>query len=423
MKWGEIKDPIHGYIELSEAEREALDTGPMQRLRRIRQLGAAHLTYPGAEHSRFQHSLGVMHLSGLFGERLRALGLISVEEVSRLRLAGLLHDVGHGPFSHLFDELLERRGLSHEELGRRIIGETAVADALRDHGFHPGEISDLSVGRLGGGFLDQVVAGQFSADTLDYLVRDSYYTGVEYGRVDVRRLIDSVDVLGDVLSMDTTALYALEAFLIARYEMFKAVYFHRTVRAASLMLIRAMELADEALGLTDFNSLEEYLRLDDEAVMSLLLSLGGGGELETARRLASMVRGRRLLKCAYESFLHEEEAEALRLRGEERGELEAELAERAGADHRFLYVDVSTAPSVPYNPGSRRPEEIRLFTRRADGSRRAVDFSEVSPLASVLLGYINILRVYCRAEDLKRVRREAERFFAEPRSPRNPHRR
>ena len=409
MKWGEIKDPIHGYIELSEAERGVLDTWPLQRLRRIRQLAMAHLTYPGAEHSRFQHSLGAMHLSGLFGERLRDLGLIDGDDVELLRLAGLLHDVGHGPFSHLFEELLRRRGLSHEDLGRRIIVETVVADVLGDYGFKPSEVSELSVGRLPGrGFLNQVVAGQFSADTLDYLVRDSYYTGVEYGRIDVRRLIDSVDVLDDVLSMDMAALYALEAFLIARYEMFKAVYFHRTVRAASVMLIRAMELADEALGLTDFKSLDDYLNLDDERVLSMLLTLEGDGELETARRMAEMLRGRRLLKCAYERFLGEEELQGLKLRV---GELEETLAEGAGADGRFLIVDVSTAPSVPYNPGRSRPEEIRLFIREADGSRRCLNFSDVSPLASVLLGYINILRVYCRAEDLNAVRGEARRLF------------
>ncbi len=409
MKWGEIKDPIHGYIELSEAERGVLDTWPLQRLRRIRQLAMAHLTYPGAEHSRFQHSLGAMHLSGLFGERLRDLALIDGDDVELLRLAGLLHDVGHGPFSHLFEELLRRRGLSHEDLGRRIIVETVVADVLGDYGFKPLEVSELSVGRLPGrGFLNQVVAGQFSADTLDYLVRDSYYTGVEYGRIDVRRLIDSVDVLDDVLSMDMTALYALEAFLIARYEMFKAVYFHRTVRAASVMLIRAMELADEALGLTDFKSLDDYLNLDDERVLSMLLTLEGDGELETARRMAEMLRGRRLLKCAYERFLGEEELQDLKLRVEE---LEETLAERSGADGRFLIVDVSTAPSVPYNPGSSRPEEIRLFIREPDGSRRCVNFSDVSPLAPILLGYINILRVYCRAEDLDRVRKEAGKLL------------
>jgi len=412
MKWGEIKDPIHGYIELSEAERGVLDTWPVQRLRRIRQLGVTYLTYPGAEHSRFQHSLGVMHLSGLFGERLRDLSLIEGDDVRLLRLAGLLHDVGHGPFSHLFEELLENRGLSHEEMGRRIIGETMIADVLKDYGFNPSEVSELSIGRLHGrGFLNQVVAGQFSADTLDYLVRDSYYTGVEYGRVDVRRLIDSVDVLDGVLSMDIAALYALEAFLIARYEMFKAVYFHRTVRAASVMLIRALELADEALSLTEFKSIDEYLELDDEGILSMLLSLRGGEELETARRMAEMLRGRRLLKCAYERFLGEEEIQSLRLRGERRRELEERLAEEAGADCRFLIIDVSTAPSVPYNPGSSRPEEIRLFIREPDGSRRCVNFSDVSPLAPILLGYINILRVYCRAEDLDRVRREAGRLL------------
>ena len=112
QRW-EIKDPVHGYIEVTPTERAIIDTPQFQRLRRVKQLSAAHLTYPGAEHTRFQHSLGVMHLSGEIARRLQDVELIDQEDASKIRIAGLLHDIGHGPFSHLFEEVLEKRDMNH----------------------------------------------------------------------------------------------------------------------------------------------------------------------------------------------------------------------------------------------------------------------------------------------------------------------
>jgi len=415
-RWGEIKDPVHGYIQVSEVERAVLDTPPMQRLRRIRQLSAAYLTYPGAEHTRFHHSLGVMHVAGHIADRLRGLGLIDDGEVQRLRLGGLLHDVGHGPFSHLFEEVLEKRGLTHEDLGRRVVRESEVADALRGYGFDPKELSDLAVGRLDGRpFLNQVVAGQFSADTMDYLVRDSYFTGVDYGRIDINRLIDSIDVLDGVLAMETAALYALEAFVIARYEMFKAVYFHRTVRAAAVMLIRAMEYGDDRLGFTGFRSVEDYLKLDDGHVLALLETLRGARDRRSraAHRLWKMFRDRRLLKCAYERVVHRRDSFTVNLmtRRDIRAGLEEELAGNAGVNRDFVAIDVSTAVSVPYYSAQRRPGDIPVFSRGPDGSKTPQSFTDLSPLVGALIGYLDIIRVYARPEDLKAVREAAQKTF------------
>lgn len=415
-RWGEIKDPVHGYIQVSDAERAVLDTPPMQRLRRIRQLAAAYLTYPGAEHTRFHHSLGVMHVAGRIADRLQGLGLIDGGEGQRLRLAGLLHDIGHGPFSHLFEEVMEGRGLTHEDMSRRIIRESEVANALVEHGFDSEELSDLAVGRLDGKpFLNQVVAGQFSADNMDYLMRDSYFTGVEYGRVDINRLINSLDLLDGGLAMDTTALYALEAFVIARYEMFKAVYFHRTVRAAAVMLVRAMEYADERLGFTSFESVGDYLRLDDAHVLVRLETLRGArdGPSRTAYELWRMFRDRRLLKCAYERVVHRRDPFIVNLltHGDIRAGLEEEIAERAGVDRSFVAIDVSTASSVPYYAAEGGPADIPVFSRGPDGSRTRRSFSELSPLVGPLIGYLDIVRVYAKAQDRKAVREAAQRAF------------
>ncbi|HZT35578.1 MAG TPA: HD domain-containing protein, partial [Nitrososphaera sp.] len=146
---GEIADPIHRYIKFSQAELDVIDFRIFQRLRRIRQLAGAHLVYPGAQHSRFEHSLGAMHLAGMAGETLLGKGYIDdAEVVEELRLAALLHDIGHGPFSHLFEEVLEIRcKTTHEEIGRRIILQSEISDVLRRHGHAPERIASLSFGQ------------------------------------------------------------------------------------------------------------------------------------------------------------------------------------------------------------------------------------------------------------------------------------
>jgi HD superfamily phosphohydrolase len=133
---GEITDPVHRYIQFTDVERELLDTATFQRLRRIRQLAGAHLVYPSAQHSRFEHSLGTMHIAGYAGETLLTKGyLIDEDQVQELRLAALLHDIGHGPFSHLFEEMLEAKSnLTHEDLGRQVICRTEINEILGRYG-------------------------------------------------------------------------------------------------------------------------------------------------------------------------------------------------------------------------------------------------------------------------------------------------
>ncbi|HSF49813.1 MAG TPA: HD domain-containing protein, partial [Nitrososphaeraceae archaeon] len=136
---GEITDPIHRYIRFTELEREIIDTPVFQRLRKIRQLAGAHLVYPSAQHTRFEHSLGTMHLAGLAGLTLLDKGYIEKkDQLEGLRLAALLHDIGHGPFSHLFEEVLIGSGISassHENMGKKIIRETIIKDKLEKYGY------------------------------------------------------------------------------------------------------------------------------------------------------------------------------------------------------------------------------------------------------------------------------------------------
>ena len=272
----EIRDPIHGYIKITKEERELIDSIFVQRLRRIHQLAGAYLVYPGGVHSRFEHVIGTMHVAGLIGQSVADKAGLHDDDIQELRIAALLHDVGHGPFSHLFEEVLaEKTDLTHEDLSQRIVSESNIGDILKRNGYQPSKISKLCVGKSSGQpFMNQVIAGGLSADMMDYLLRDTYFTGVEYGKVDIQRVIDSLDVSADGhLMLERAALYAFEALLIARYEMFKAVYFHRTVRAAELMLAHSMTLADNELHLTDLSKIDKILRLTDEVVLQQLADL------------------------------------------------------------------------------------------------------------------------------------------------------
>jgi HD superfamily phosphohydrolase len=232
----EINDPIHGFVGLTELESKIVDSETYQRLRRIKQLSGGHYVYPTAEHTRFGHCTGVMYLAGLAGKRLLGQLGLGKDALQEVRIAGLLHDIGHGPFSHVFEEvLLEKRGMNHEDVTEWIIREGELGNLLEDGGVSRDRIANLVRGRRTtktDAVVSGIVAGQVDADKMDYLIRDSFYCGVNYGLVDIHRLINSLEVSEDgFMEFDIAARGALESFLVARYEMFLNVYYHKTVRS------------------------------------------------------------------------------------------------------------------------------------------------------------------------------------------------
>ena len=292
--WGEVKDPVHGYVYITESEKNLIDSYPMQRLRRLRQLAGSEYVYPGANHTRFEHCIGVMFLAGQVLDNPNISRVVTDEEVQKCRIAALLHDAGHGPFSHVFEHLLIRDlEKTHEDLTTWIVEKSEVGDKLSKMGYDPEEIGMLAVGKLhkkGKAFLDQIISSAVDVDKQDFIVRDTYHTGAEYGFIDVYRLIHALDVLGENLAVELGALSALEAFMIARIESFKSIYFHRVGRAAQIMLATAMEKANSELGLTAFKTPEEYLELDDYTVWSALK------KCETSKIVISNLENRIMLK-------------------------------------------------------------------------------------------------------------------------------
>ncbi len=410
--WGEIKDPVHGYVYITDAEKEIIDSYPMQRLRRLRQLAGSEYVYPGANHTRFEHCVGVMYLAGKVVESPSISHVVSDEEVDLCRLSGLLHDVGHGPFSHVFEQLLIKDlDKTHEDITSWIIEKSEVGDKLSKMGYKLEEVARLAVGELhkpGKAFLDQIISSAVDVDKQDFIVRDTFHTGAEYGFIDVFRLIHALDVLGENLAVELGALSALEAFMIARIESFKSIYFHRVGRAAQIMLATAMEKANNELGLTAFRSPEEYLALDDYTVWAALK------KCKASKEIIGNLERRKMLKCAYERTFYQKDTMVSNIFGREshRRQMQNEIAKEAGVNSEKVIIDVPTVPSMPYhNAVLMESMEIPVFSRSAKGEKKLQRLSEISKIFETLKGFMNILRVYTYEVDREKVEKAATKIL------------
>lgn len=411
---GEITDPIHKNIKFTLIEKELIDCYVFQRLRRIRQLAGAYLVYPGALHSRFEHSIGSMFLAGLAGQTLFEKNYFSEQDtVQKVRIAALLHDIGHGPFSHLFEEVLkDTEKFSHEDLGHRIITETIISDIIKKYGYDPKDISFLSFGKHKINFLNEIISGGLSVDLMDYLPRDSYFSGTEYGKIDYHRIINSLEVTSkNVLGINKSALYSYESMLISRYQMFKSVYFHKTVRSGEVMLLNSMKMQNKSLSLTDFDSLDDYFRLHDELVLDMLTGHYGTVTKENKNtipiRLAKDYKNRKLLKCIYEYFLlsgqknYKEISESKRKNTFGKPPVEFKYFENQIKKLKKIvnefqetgipvFLDISRAPSIPLAPKKEEVTSIMIVDKQFEFEK---SFDEI-PLINAITGYLDMIRIY-----------------------------
>ncbi|HTW56253.1 MAG TPA: HD domain-containing protein [Thermoplasmata archaeon] len=358
-----IFDPVHGPISLDGPAVALIGTPEFQRLWGIRQTGFAHLVFPGANHTRLEHSLGTYWVAREIARRLE----LGPDEVDRVAAAGLLHDLGHPPFSHTLDgPLREVTGYDHERLSRlRIEGRDpvggpaagAVAEALERFGLVPRAVADLIDPRAasaGPRRLSEILHGPIDADRIDYMQRDAHYTGVAHGAADAARLLDTLRSAGGRLAFAEKGLAAVEGFLIGRVLMYSAVYYHKTVRAAEMMAQAAVERlpgyptdARALFGLTDG---EMLVRLEAAGGASERLARALAG-----RRLHKRVRGWRTLdpksRAAWRKLLHDPPA---------RRALEDRLAERLGAPSGAVLLDL--AGVEPRAAPGDDPGEIRIVT-------------------------------------------------------------
>ena len=413
-EWSFIKDPIFGYLRVSYLERDIIDTLPVQKLRRIKQLSGAEYAYPGANHTRFEHSIGVMHLAGEIAKGLNEEDFISDEEIYEVKCAGLLHDVGHGPFSHnLEPHLIGMLGKTHEDFSFEIIVSTEIGDILSDAGIDKKKVAGMAVGRLnepGKPFLDQIVASALDADKMDYILRDSYHSGAEYGSVDIFRILYTISVVDGNLAGNLTSLSALEAFIMARMFSFKSIYFHKVSRAAQIMITLAIDKASDELELLKNPSLEEYLSWDDYRLWTVL------SEITKSRVLMDDLCKRNLLKVAYESVSHQKDEMFSRIFTTEkvRESVQEEIAEKADLEPENVIIDVPTLPSIPYRHSIElEPMEIPVFYEEG-GEKIGGKLSEYSKIIEVMRGFYSILRVYSEKEYREKVQKAAKKVLGDP---------
>jgi len=229
-----IRDAIHGGIEINALEEQILDHPLVQRLRHVRQLSLVHLVYPSALHTRFEHSLGSMHLSGKLAQRLG----LPAEQGQLVRLAGLLHDVGHGAFSHSSDRLLiEKTGRTHEMRGMDLVEKTGLKDVLQQNGVSLQQLRACFEGKGEGA----IITSELGCDRMDYLLRDAYFTGVSYSLLDHQRLLETMALNEGQLVVQEKGAVAAESLLVSRHLMFNAVYLHPTVRICEAMVEKMLE--------------------------------------------------------------------------------------------------------------------------------------------------------------------------------------
>jgi len=268
-----LKDPIHGYIQVFNHEIKIIDSAIFQRLRRVKQNTGVDYVYPGATHSRFSHSLGVMHIAGVFAEHLlKRIPNLSCNKKKKyyylMRLWGLTHDIGHGPFSHTFDDIIFRPkyNTDHEKFGAKILREcTQLPRSVETENgikitmdevaslFEVKSVEEWPLRkRIGKSDIKETIfyyicRGAYSADIIDFLLRDSYFTGAGYGNIDWKRLVFSSIPKKDKVVLDPRGEEAFDSMLLARLFMFSTVYYHRTTRAAIKVITKFLSEAAQKL--------------------------------------------------------------------------------------------------------------------------------------------------------------------------------
>ena len=376
-----VRDPIHRNIELDDLALELIDTPQIQRLRRIKQLGFSFLVYPGANHCRFEHSLGVYHLAKLVSDKLR------LESREHLMAASLLHDVGHGPFSHTVEELgREHLGHRHEEVMETLL-KSEVSDVLLDHSLDPGVVAGLIKGE---GIMGQVLNSQLDVDRMDYLLRDSHYTGVAYGLIEPLRIIGEMRARGQILIVSQKGLPAAEQLLVSRYLMYPAVYYHHVSRIAASMFIKSFrEMINDGR-----TTPGEVLAMDDYEAIAILKSSKG-----FSRDMIERILNRKLFKRALYIGIDSLEK---RYEQDRQDDLENEIAGLSGIDPREVIVD------FPRNPSAEESKTKVLYEEKI---KPLIEVSRlVSTLEDAQRRYCN-LGVYTPEEHLEKVKSAVLKVF------------
>ena len=417
----EMRDPIHGFIKVSRKERDLIDTKVFQRLRRIRQLAMTFLVYPGALHTRFDHSIGVMHIAGRICNKLQESepNRIDAKDITLVRLAALLHDIGHGPFSHVSEHLLDESTYdkTDKDKPREKIHEKITVDIIQTdpeiNTILCNEERDFVIEMIEGkekrwDWRRDIVSSELDADKMDYLLRDSYFAGVKYGLYDLEKLIESCLITkrpNTPLAISSKGIYALEQLLLARHHMTQQVYWHRVSLISTEMIIRGLTLAidgdnaemtqlyqypkknEEDSGQSyqkkkkDF--IQNYLKYHDEKVIDILKNGTQEDVPEEAKDIFNRLYNRDLFKMVAEIKLKDErdpilhsQLDEMLTNKQQKHQCEAEIAKCLGV--KAAHVIVSNPPIRILNYGTpidrSSTEKIMIYDKEQEGLRSMIDY-------------------------------------------------
>jgi len=340
-----------------------------------------------------------MHIAGMAANSLSSKGQMPAADTDDIRLAALLHDIGHGPFSHLFEEVLQKKkSITHEQIGKEIILKSEIGDIISKT-TDKKKINRLSVGEGNKQFENEIISGALSADMMDYLLRDGYFTGAEHAKIDHNRITNSFEVYKNKLALQSSALVNFETMMISRFQMFKAVYFHKTVRAGEVMLLEAMSLADDYLGLSKMN-VESYMIQTDDSILQQLTSLPEDtSELKAAKKIATDYQDRKLFKCVFEKTISGKKS----FGRNKLKQFREDIAKKSKLAESQIFIDTSTTHSMPLAPSKKESSSIILIKK--EGSKvipQIIPISEI-PLVSSMSGKMNILRAYTQQKNRNKV--------------------
>ncbi|MCD6171023.1 MAG: HD domain-containing protein [Thermoplasmata archaeon] len=359
-----IRDSLYGNIEVDGIFLELMETPEIQRLHGIKQLGLTYLVYPGANHTRLEHSLGTSYIAR---KMAKALGI----DAMQAGVAALLHDIGHGPFSHTLEYLMhERIGKDHMDITREMIlgktllsdceYETTIKEILSKYGMDARKIADAIAGK---GEISKIIHGTLDADQIDYLMRDAYYTGVAYGVIDSDRIIQTMKLYNKDIVFERKGVTALESMLVARSLMYSSVYLHKTVRIAELMLVKAVERA------LSF----DFSLMNDAELIENLKRMGGYQE-----DIITRIKYRRLFKKVIaKSFSQLNEREREQISQIDSREIEEKISKKIGKEG-YVIVDIPGKDILLSEPRLKKMD-IKIL----DG-KRIKKLSEITPIANAL---------------------------------------
>ena len=360
-----IHDTVHGSITLDPCASKLISTPEIRRLAGIRQLGLSSIVFPGANHTRLEHVIGTYHIARLIANALK----LQEKERDMISYAALLHDLGHGPYSHTLEKVLHHHAdMDHMDLTKEVIrgnarmvsekdsqiipGQPTIPHILKEHDMVPEEIADLVCGKEDScngklfedeegqqffndrAYLYQLIHGPIDCDQIDYLLRDSHYTGVAHGTIDLARLLQTLTIHNNDLMVQEKGLSAVEGMLVARSLMYSSVYFHKTGRIAELMLVKAVEKA------IDSENAMKVQKMDDAELMNWLYGLGG-----LQREMIQRLKYRVLYKAAFGrrvvELSEEEQARLMDITANnEWADIEYAITQRLGMREASIIIDV-----------------------------------------------------------------------------------